>query len=424
MALVLPSLILKLQKGLHVPLTRSRHVGWPRLKNSGLDLIGFREPEILQSFEQRQEERNPRDSEAERLINIGYTNPRTRREYRLFEKEREKLLKKARSDTALERAARHRSLQIPLEEVEREWNAMQSSEQVCGAALHYGIFRDLYGAAYFLPQVPLDIRFPSEEGFNTPVYRGNMISPADALAAPEVTFSAPQDTLWTLLLTNLDGHLTQPECEYVHYLVGNIPGGDISQGQKLVDYLQPIPLRGTGFHRYAFVLYKQESEIEYSRMVLPSERSTDLQSRTFRTKDFYRHHQEVLTPAGLAFFTSEWDESVTKCFHKTLDMLEPAFEYEHQAQYIARPVRYPVNQPFNMYLDRYRDKREMAEEMVKKRLKVTSPFKADPPRSKWPLIDPMGKDVLSWQRTEIKKERLGFGKYSLLYNPMAKWPQR
>lgn len=46
--------------------------------------------------------------------------------------------------------------------------------------------------------------------------------------------------------------------------------------------------------------------------------SYSLQERTFKTVDFYRKHQDVLTPASLAFYQSQWDESVTGTFHALL----------------------------------------------------------------------------------------------------------
>lgn len=46
--------------------------------------------------------------------------------------------------------------------------------------------------------------------------------------------------------------------------------------------------------------------------------SHSLKARTFNTLEFYRKHQDSITPAGLAFFQSQWDESVTKTFHSTL----------------------------------------------------------------------------------------------------------
>lgn len=44
---------------------------------------------------------------------------------------------------------------------------------------------------------------------------------------------------------------------------GNIPGNDISKGEQLCDYLQVFPVKGTGFHRYVFILFKQEQQIDF-----------------------------------------------------------------------------------------------------------------------------------------------------------------
>lgn len=40
-----------------------------------------------------------------------------------------------------------------------------------------------------------------------------------ALSAPEVTFKADKDSLWTLILTNPDGHLSEENSEYVHWFM-------------------------------------------------------------------------------------------------------------------------------------------------------------------------------------------------------------
>lgn len=46
--------------------------------------------------------------------------------------------------------------------------------------------------------------------------------------------------------------------------------------------------------------------------------SYSLKMRTFSTFDFYRKHEDDMTPAGLAFFQCQWDSSVTWIFHQLL----------------------------------------------------------------------------------------------------------
>lgn len=45
---------------------------------------------------------------------------------------------------------------------------------------------------------------------------------------------------------------------------GNIPGGDVSKGETVFNYLQPFPAKGTGYQRMIFILYQQTSEINFS----------------------------------------------------------------------------------------------------------------------------------------------------------------
>ncbi len=45
---------------------------------------------------------------------------------------------------------------------------------------------------------------------------------------------------------------------------GNIPAGDVSKGETVVDYLQPFPARGLGSQRMIFILYKQEGLVDFT----------------------------------------------------------------------------------------------------------------------------------------------------------------
>ncbi|KAF3853114.1 hypothetical protein F7725_013802 [Dissostichus mawsoni] len=180
---------------------------------------------------------------------------------------------------------------------------------------HYGVFRDLFPNALFLPQ---------------------------AASVPQISFEAEEGSLWTLMLTCPDEHLLDNEAEYVHWLVGNIPGGSVQEGEELCHYLPPFPPKGTGFHRYVYFLFKQEVRIDFQEDVRTTPLS--LAERSFKTLDFYRKHQDAMTPAGLSFFQSQWDESVSNTFHNSL-------------MYHPPQVKHPHRQPLR-YLDRYRNGKE------------------------------------------------------------------
>ena len=98
---------------------------------------------------------------------------------------------------------------------------------------------------------------------------------------------------------------------------GNIPGNEVVKGEELCNYLQPFPPRGIGYCRYIFILYKQDKKIDFSKYQrsLPC---NNLTARTFSTYDFYKDLQDFMTPAGLSFFQSDWDPSLTEFFHDVL----------------------------------------------------------------------------------------------------------
>ncbi|XP_062447966.1 large ribosomal subunit protein mL38 [Rhea pennata] len=271
-------------------------------------------------------------------------------------KERKNILRRNHQNAEMERAARLRTVLIPLDEVRAEWEKTSGPLHKQRVAEHYGIFRDLFKGATFTPRVILRVGYSQEDEHVVPVYHGNMVTPSEASNPPEVSYEADKGSLWTLLLTNPDGHLRDTDSEYLHWLVTNIPGNDIKSGKEICHYLPPFPARGTGYHRFIFLLFKQDCLIDFSEDVRPAP-CHSLKMRTFRTFDFYEKHQDHMTPAGLAFFQCQWDSSVTQIFHQILNMKEPVFEFVRLPVYHPPQEKFPRHQPLR-YLDRYRDTKE------------------------------------------------------------------
>ncbi|XP_035414827.1 39S ribosomal protein L38, mitochondrial isoform X1 [Cygnus atratus] len=315
--------------------------------------------------------------EPEQKTDISLPHGELLKEY----KERKKILKQNHQNAEMERAARLRTglcpaaprpscslsqqlLQrfslsaalIPLDEVRAEWEKTSGPFHRQRLAEYYGIFRDLFQKGTFTPWVSLRVEYSQEDEHLVPVYYGNMVTPTEASNPPEVSYEADKGSLWTLLLTNPDGHLRETDAEYLHWLVTNIPGNDIKAGKEICHYLPPFPAMGTGYHRFIFLLFKQERPIDFSEDVRPTP-CHSLKMRTFSTFDFYRKHEDSMTPAGLAFFQCQWDSSVTWVFHQLLNMREPVFEFVRPPVYHPPQVKFPRHQPLR-YLDRYRDTKE------------------------------------------------------------------
>ncbi|KAK2866635.1 hypothetical protein Q7C36_002691 [Tachysurus vachellii] len=283
-------------------------------------------------------------------IGLPHCRPSRLKEVR----ERRKVMKENKMNPELERATRLRTFRIPLDEVKQEWEKTNGPYHIQRLAEHYGIYRDLFPMAYFVPRVMLRVAYGDDS--NAMVHYGNHLSPSQASSAPHVSFEAEENSLWTLLLTSPDEHLQDGEREYVHWLVGNIPGSAVLSGEEISHYVPPFPAKGTGYHRYILILFKQTDFVDFSSDVRPKP-CYSLQQLSFRTLDFYRKYEDQITPAGLAFFQSQWDNSVTSTFHTLFNMREPVFEYDRPPVYHPPQKKYPHGQPLR-YMDRYRGKKE------------------------------------------------------------------
>lgn len=110
-------------------------------------------------------------------------------------------------------------VQIDLGAMYDDWYRTAGPYQLRKIAEHYGIFEHLYGDAYFSPRVPMNILYDYNEDSQLPIYYGNIIAPSAAVKKPEVSFESEESSLWSLLLTNPDGHFTEENSEYLHWFV-------------------------------------------------------------------------------------------------------------------------------------------------------------------------------------------------------------
>ena len=51
--------------------------------------------------------------------------------------------------------------------------------------------------------------------------------------------------------------------EWHHWSVVNIPGDNVAKGETVAEYIGAGPPKGTGLHRYVFLVFRQKGKIEY-----------------------------------------------------------------------------------------------------------------------------------------------------------------
>ena len=93
---------------------------------------------------------------------------------------------------------------------------------------------------------------------------GNVLTPSETKDKPELSWSAQEDQLYTLVMTDPDAPTRSFNfvSQVKHWLVINIPGSDVDKGETIADYQGPGPPPLTGLHRYVFLVYKQPDKIE------------------------------------------------------------------------------------------------------------------------------------------------------------------
>lgn len=111
------------------------------------------------------------------------------------------------------------------------------------------------------PQGGLEVKYP----LGVAVEDGNELTPTQVKDEPTVVWEPKQEApLYTLLMVDPDAP-TRSDPKYreiLHWAVVNIPGNQVNQGQTLAEYIGSGPPKGTGKHRYIFLLYSQQKKID------------------------------------------------------------------------------------------------------------------------------------------------------------------
>ncbi|XP_076060890.1 protein D3-like [Oratosquilla oratoria] len=96
------------------------------------------------------------------------------------------------------------------------------------------------------------------------VQLGNTLTPTQVQKPPTVlTWPAEDGSLYTLCMTDPDAPSREsPKYrEWHHWLVVNVPGTNVDQGETLSQYVGSGPPKGTGLHRYVYLVFKQPGQL-------------------------------------------------------------------------------------------------------------------------------------------------------------------
>ncbi|KAG7200691.1 hypothetical protein KM043_001243 [Ampulex compressa] len=135
------------------------------------------------------------------------------------------------------------------------------------------------------------------------VHLGTELTPTQAHQVPEIHYKHDGGVLYTLILTDADVPTKGYTREFRHWIVGNIPEEDVAKGEVLAEYVGPAPPKGTGKHRYVFLIYRQnQGSITFDERRLGT--WDGRQRRRFSTKKFVEKYNLVGPIAGFALENS------------------------------------------------------------------------------------------------------------------------
>lgn len=124
-----------------------------------------------------------------------------------------------------------------------------------------------------------------------------------------------KDKLYTVILTDPDAPSRKnPKFrEWHHFIVVNANGNDLSTGFVQSDYVGSGPPKGTGLHRYVWLVYEQPGPIKCEEAVLTNrsgENRGQFSAASFRAK------YKLGTPVAGTCYQAQWDEYVPKLYEQ------------------------------------------------------------------------------------------------------------
>jgi large subunit ribosomal protein L35 len=126
------------------------------------------------------------------------------------------------------------------------------------------------------------------------IVNGEYITPNNSQIQPKIYYT-PQNNkkLYTVIMHDPDA----PAGNHLHWVIINIPGNNTNSGNTLLDYKGPAPPKGSGTHRYIFILLEQGEKIE----PITLERVTQM-------TDLYKKLNAKMREVSSIYFTSKNQE--------------------------------------------------------------------------------------------------------------------
>lgn len=155
------------------------------------------------------------------------------------------------------------------------------------------------------PKETLEVTYPQGKIVDF----GNELTPTEVKDLPEVKWKAEPNIYYTLVMVDPDApsRLEPKFREVNHWLVVNILGSNVSSGETITGYLGSGPPKGTGLHRYVYLVYKQGEKKSFDEPHTPS--NSRQHRLNFSIRKFAQKY-DLGQPIAGNFYKAQWDSYV------------------------------------------------------------------------------------------------------------------
>ncbi|GAB6024935.1 hypothetical protein CHUAL_010037 [Chamberlinius hualienensis] len=164
-----------------------------------------------------------------------------------------------------------------------------------------------------VPPKTITVKYPS--GVQA---KGEELTPTQVKDQPTVQYEADPGKWYTFVMTDPDApSRADPKFgEWLHWLVVNIPGNDLSKGEVIDDYIGSGPPPGSGLHRYVFLAYEQPGKINVDEP--RHSKSSGSGRRNFKISAFAKKYN-LGEPISGNFYQAKFDDYVPKLYEQIKD---------------------------------------------------------------------------------------------------------
>ncbi|XP_076270104.1 protein D3-like isoform X2 [Rhynchophorus ferrugineus] len=165
------------------------------------------------------------------------------------------------------------------------------------------------------PNNRVEVKYGASE-----VSLGNELTPTSVREEPLLKYPSQDGRYYTVIMTDPDAPSRSNPIrrEFRHWLVVNVPGSDVSKGEVLTAYVGSGPPKGSGLHRYIFLVYEQPEKIAFEEKFVSNHEVGTRPS--FSARKFAEKYHLELTAGN--FYQAQYDDSVPE-LHKQLG-IQPA----------------------------------------------------------------------------------------------------